>query len=134
MSNLPRIVLSRFDHERLERLLHKVGPRPDLDALREEIERAEVVEPEAIPSNVVTMNSVVRFVDEDSGSESEVRLVFPGHADVESNRISVLAPIGSALLGLSVGDSINWPVPNARSRRLRVVAVTYQPEAAGDPI
>jgi regulator of nucleoside diphosphate kinase len=134
MSNLPRIVLSRFDQERLERLLHKVGSRPDLDALREEIERAEIVEPEAIPRDVVTMNSVVRFVDEDSGRESEVTLVFPGHADLETNRISVLAPVGSALLGLSVGDSIDWPVPNARSRRLRVVAVTYQPEAAGDPI
>ncbi|MCL4683437.1 nucleoside diphosphate kinase regulator [Myxococcota bacterium] len=134
MSSLPRLVLSRFDQERLERLLQKVGARPDLDALREEIERAEIVEPEAIPRDVVTMNSVVRFVDEDSGRESEVRLVFPGHADLESNQISVLAPIGSALLGLSVGDSIDWPVPNARSRRLRVVAVTYQPEAAGDPI
>lgn len=131
---MPRLVLSRFDQERLERLLQKVGARPDLDALREEIERAEIVEPEAIPRDVVTMNSVVRFVDEDSGRESEVRLVFPGHADLESNQISVLAPIGSALLGLSVGDSIDWPVPNARSRRLRVVAVTYQPEAAGDPI
>jgi regulator of nucleoside diphosphate kinase len=134
MSNLPRIVLSRFDQERLERLLQKVGPRPDLDALREEIERAEIVEPEAVPRDVVTMNSVVRFVDEDSGRESAVKLVFPGHADVESDRISVLAPVGSALLGLSVGDSIDWPVPNARTRRLRVVAVTYQPEAAGDPI
>lgn len=134
MSNLPRIVLSRFDQERLERLLDRVGSRPDLDALREEIERAEIVEPEAVPRDVVTMNSVVRFVDEDSGKESEVTLVFPGHADLESNRISVLAPVGSALLGLSVGDSIDWPVPNARSRRLRVVAVTYQPEAAGDPI
>lgn len=134
MSSLPRLVLSRFDQERLERLLQKVGARPDLDALREEIERAEIVEPEAIPRDVVTMNSVVRFVDEDSGRESEVRLVFPGHADLESNQISVLAPIGSALLGLSVGDSIDWPVPNARTRRLRVVAVTYQPEAAGDPI
>ncbi len=134
MSNLPRLVLSRFDQERLERLLDKVGVRPDLDALREEIERAEIVEPEAIPRDVVTMNSVVRFVDEDSGRESEVRLVFPGHANLESKQISVLAPVGSALLGLSVGDSIDWPVPNARSRRLRVVAVTYQPEAAGDPI
>jgi regulator of nucleoside diphosphate kinase len=134
MSPLPRVVLSRFDHERLERLLEKVGPRPDLDALREEIERAEIVEPEAVPRTVVTMNSVVRFVDEESGKESEIKLVFPGHADVESNRISVLAPVGSALLGLSVGDSIGWPLPNGRTRRLRVVAVTYQPEAAGDPI
>src|SRR5687767_609538 len=105
--SLPRVVLSRFDRDRLERLLEKVGPRPDLDALREEIERAEIVEPDAVPSDVVTMNSVVRFLDEDSGRESEVKLVFPGHADVEAKRISVLAPIGSALLGLSVGDSID---------------------------
>jgi regulator of nucleoside diphosphate kinase len=134
MGPLPRIMISRFDQERLERLLAKVGPRPDLDALREEIERADIVDSEAVPSNVVTMNSQVRFVDEESGRENEVTLVFPGHADVESNRISVLAPIGSALLGLTVGDSIEWPLPNARTRRLRVIAITYQPEAAGDPI
>jgi regulator of nucleoside diphosphate kinase len=102
--------------------------------LREEIERAEIVEPEDVPRDVVTMNSVVRFVDEESNRESEVTLVFPGQADVESDRISVLAPVGSALLGLAVGDSIHWPLPNARTRRLRVVAVTYQPEAAGDPL
>jgi regulator of nucleoside diphosphate kinase len=134
MATLPRIALSRFDFERLERLLEKVGPRADLDALREELERAEIFEPADVPSNLVTMNSVVRFADEESGKESEVTLVFPGSADVEKQRISVLAPIGSALLGLSVGDSIDWPLPDARTRRLRVVAVTYQPEAAGDPI
>ena len=134
MSPLPRVVLSRFDHERLERLLEKVGPRPDLDALRDEIERAEIVEPDRMPSHVVTMNSVVRFTDEASGKDSEIKLVFPDQADVESDRISVLAPVGSALLGLSVGDSIDWPLPSGRTRRLRVVAVTYQPEAAGDPI
>lgn len=134
MSYPPRIVLSRFDQERLEKLLTKVGARPDLDALRAEIDRAEVVEPEAIPPNRVTMNSRVRFVDEESKDEREIALVFPGHANVEENRISVLAPVGSALLGLSVGDTIEWPLPNARSRRLRVVAVTYQPEAAGDQL
>lgn len=134
MSYPPRIVLSRFDQERLEKLLTKVGARPDLDALRAEIDRAEVVEPEAIPPNRVTMNSRVRFVDEESNEEHEITLVFPAHADVDENRISVLAPVGSALLGLSVGDTIEWPLPNARSRRLRVVAVTYQPEAAGDQL
>lgn len=134
MSHPPRIVLSRFDQERLEKLLAKVGARPDLDALRAEIDRAEVVEPEEIPPNRVTMNSRVRFVDEESKDEHEIALVFPGHANVEENRISVLAPVGSALLGLSVGDTIEWPLPNARSRRLRVVAVTYQPEAAGDQL
>jgi regulator of nucleoside diphosphate kinase len=134
VSHPPQIVLSRFDQERLEKLLAKVGARPDLDALRAEIDRAEVVEPEQIPPNRVTMNSRVRFVDEKSKDEHEITLVFPAHADVEKNRISVLAPVGSALLGISVGDTIEWPLPNGRSRRLRVVAVTYQPEAAGDPI
>lgn len=130
----PRIILSRFDHERLERLLDKVGPRPELEALRDEIEGAEIVDPEAVPKDLVTMNSTVRFVDEESGKESEVTLVFPAHADAATQRISVLAPIGSALLGLSVGDIIDWPVPEDRTRRLRVVGITYQPEAAGDPI
>lgn len=134
MATPPRIVLSRFDFERLERLLDKVGARPDLDALREELERGEIVEPDRVPPNVVTMNSRVRFVDEDSGRENEVTLVFPGQADVESNRISVLAPVGSALLGLAVGHTIDWPLPSGRTRRLRVVEITYQPEAAGDPI
>jgi|GEM_PF-71054 len=134
MSNLPRIVLSHFDHKRLKQLLDMVGPRPDLDALREELDRAEIVEPEAVPKDLVTMNSVVRFVDRESGREWEIMLVFPGSAEVESSQISVFAPIGTALLGLSIGDSIDWPLPNSRTRRLRVMAITYQPEAAGDPI
>ncbi len=134
MSTLPRIVLSRFDHKRLDQLLEKLGPRPELDALREELERAEIVEPEAVPNDLVTMNSTVRFTDEETGKESEITLVFPGSADVDRQRISVFAPLGSALLGLSIGDSIDWPVPNGRARRLRVVGITYQPEAAGDPI
>ena len=134
MSTLPRIVLSRFDHKRLDQLLEKLGPRPELDALREELERAEIVEPEAVPNDLVTMNSTVRFTDEETGKESEITLVFPGSAAVDSKRISVFAPLGSALLGLSIGDSIDWPVPNGRARRLRVVGITYQPEAAGDPI
>ena len=134
MSTLPRIVLSRFDHKRLDQLLEKLGPRPELDALREEPERAEIVEPEAVPNDLVTMNSTVRFTDEETGKESEITLVFPGSADVDRKRISVFAPLGSALLGLSIGDSIDWPVPNGRARRLRVVGITYQPEAAGDPI
>jgi len=100
--------------------------------MREEIERAEIVEPAAVPRTLVTMNSVVRFVDAESGVESEIKLVFPGHADAESGRISVLAPVGSALLGLSEGDEIDWPLPQGRKRRLRVLRVTYQPEAEGD--
>lgn len=132
MTTPPRILLSRFDQERLERLLDKVGPRPDMDALREEIERAEIVEPQDVPSTLVTMNSTVRFRDEISGEESEVTLVFPAHADTGKGRVSVLAPIGSALLGLSMGDEIDWALPEGRTKRLRVIGISYQPEAAGD--
>lgn len=128
----PPIVLSRLDHERLDRLLGAERPRVDLDALREELDRARIVEPEQVPANVVTMNSTLRFTDEDSGGESQVTLVYPDRADVAKGHISVLAPVGSALLGLAVGDAIEWPLPNGRTVRLRVQAVTYQPEAAGD--
>ena len=134
MSTHPRIVLTRVDHAHLEQILQSAGGRRDLEMLREEIERAEIVEPDAIPADVVTMNSTVRFVDEDSGAENEVTLVFPAYADMAANRISVLAPVGSALLGLTVGDSIDWPMPASTSHTLRVVAVTYQPEAAGGPL
>lgn len=130
---LPPIVLSRYDRDRLEALLEKVGGRRDLDVLRDEIDRADVVEPEKVPADRVTMNSRVRFLDEASREEEEVTLVFPGRADTAARCVSVLAPVGSALLGLSVGDSIEWPLPNARTRRLRVVSISYQPEAAGDP-
>jgi regulator of nucleoside diphosphate kinase len=129
---LPPIRVSRFDFERLERLLEKVGPRPELERLREELDRAEVIEPSDVPRDIVTMNSRIRFADEATGEESEISLVFPRHADAEQGRISILAPVGTALLGLSVGATIEWPVPDGRTRRLRVVAIAYQPEAAGD--
>ncbi len=127
----PPIILSRVDHERLERLLDAQSRRLDLDALRDEIERARVVEPHEVPPNVVTMNSTVRFASEDTGEETEVTLVY-GPTDPGKSQVSVLAPVGSALLGLAVGDVIDWPMPNGRTSRLRVVGITYQPEAAGE--
>lgn len=129
---LPPLKVSRFDLERLERLLDRMEARPELDRLRDELERAEVLEPEQMPPDVVTMNSRVRFADVETGEESEISLVFPRQANIEEGRVSILAPIGSALLGLSVGATIAWPVPDGRTRRLRVVAIEYQPEAAGD--
>jgi regulator of nucleoside diphosphate kinase len=131
-SALPPIRVSSFDFGRLERLLEKVGPRPELERLREELDRAEVIEPSEVPHDIVTMNSRIRFADEVTGEESEISLVFPRHADAEQGRISILAPVGTALLGLSVGATIEWPVPDGRTRRLHVVAIAYQPEAAGD--
>lgn len=120
--------------ERLDRLIRMSGARDarEREALEAELEHAEIVASDKIPPDVVTMNSHVRFIDEDSGDATEVTLVYPGDADVDAGRVSVLAPIGAALLGLTVGDSIAWPLPDGRTKRLLVAAVTYQPEASGD--
>lgn len=97
--------------------------------LAAELERADVVDGRDVPPDVVTMNSRVMFQDMTSGTAAEVTIVFPHDADVRRGRISVLAPVGTALLGLAEGDSIVWPFPDGSSRCLRVVAVTFQPEA-----
>jgi len=132
MSEEPQIILSSQDLDRLERLLDSVPPHhaPGLDALRRELDRAEVVEPDAIPPDVITMNSTARFVDTLSGREFELTLVYPGDTHMTHGTVSVLAPVGSALLGLSVGQSIEWPLPGGRKMTLRVLEVIYQPEAA----
>jgi regulator of nucleoside diphosphate kinase len=101
-------------------------------ALEEELGHAVVVDSTTVPSDVVTMNSRVWFEDLDTGEQLEITLVYPSDADVDQGKVSVLAPVGSALLGLSVGQSIEWPLPGGKSRQLRVVSVNYQPEAAGD--
>lgn len=132
MPREPQIILSSQDLQRLERLLDSVSPdaAPGLAALRRELDRAEVVEPDAMPADVITMNSTARFVDELSGREFELTLVYPDDMHLTHGTVSILAPIGSALLGLSVGQSIDWALPGDRTTTLRILAVTYQPEAA----
>lgn len=129
----PPLVISRLDCERLEALLEQTLPAGiDTSGLRRELDRAEIVEPTQVPADAITMNSVIRFVDEASGEEREAALVYPRDADGSAERISILAPVGSALLGLRVGAHIAWPLPGGRSARLRVLGLRYQPEAAGD--
>lgn len=129
-----RIVLTSRDLERIERLLESLPPGafPGRPALEAELERAEVVEPQHIPPNVVTMNSTVRFTFTESGEEFRLTLVYPKDAQGEPDRISILAPVGSALLGLAVGDEIEWPKPGGGMSTVRVIDVSYQPERSGD--
>lgn len=129
----PAIVLSSVDADRLEALLDTPPHRdaPGADALRAELERAQVVEPAALPADVISMNTTAECVDDASGQRHRLTLVYPSDADASQGRVSVLAPVGSALLGLRVGQSIDWPAPGGRALRLRVTAVHHQPEAAG---
>src|SRR5579859_7138992 len=133
MSSKPPIVISSLDLDRIEALLERMPPVEAVhyEALRGELDRADVVEPTAIPADVVTMNSVVTFQDEDSSDEMTITLVYPSGAGVPGT-VSIFAPVGSALLGLKVGQHIEWPTPDGRRRQLRVLEIEYQPEASGD--
>ena len=128
------IFLTAEDRKRLVALLERPIAAWDRDDVRElvvEIQRASVVPAAEIPAEVITMNSRARLLDLDQGATLEYTLVYPQDADFAEGKISVLAPIGAAMLGYRVGDEIDWIVP-AGLRRLRVEAVLYQPEAAGD--
>ena len=129
----PPIVITSRDYDRLETLLGSLpaGGFPNKAALEEELERAEIVPPERVPPNVVTMNSTVRFTIAGSGEKFELTLVYPKDAG-EADRISVLAPVGSALLGLAVGEELDWPRPGGGVSTVRVMEILYQPERAGD--
>lgn len=133
MNDKPRLILSILDARRLEALI--AGPlgrdSDTAELLEEEIARADVRQPEEIPADVVTMNSELVCVDA-TGAERRLRLVYPD-ASGAPDSVSVLAPVGAALLGLSAGQSIDWPLPGGRSSRLTVTRVLYQPEAAGKP-
>lgn len=131
-----QLYLTRLDYQRLNdvlraSLLNRREDLGDLTRLQEEIRRARIVEPTEIPSDVITMNSRVRFRDLDSGEQMEVSLVYPSASDTAEKKISILAPIGTALLGYRKGDTVEWEVP-AGVRRLKIEDVLYQPEASGD--
>lgn len=130
------IYITDFDMERLRNLLEgMIGrskkDREYLESLSEELDDAVVVPSNQIPPDVVTMNSNLRVTDLDTGKEMVLRLVFPSEADFDRGKVSVLAPIGTALIGYRVGDTVEWEVPSGL-RRLHIEEVIYQPEAAGD--
>ena len=129
------IYITEFDLKRLRDLIQSANPvsrdEKHLHDLEDELGRAKVVNPKNVPEDVVTMNSKVCLEDLDSGERLTFTLSFPADADAEKGSISVLAPIGTAVIGYRVGDIIEWEVP-AGKRRFRVRKLLYQPEAAGD--
>ena len=124
MNDRPPITLTSCDYERLTQMLmlNKYRTLPGIDELQDELDRANVVEPEELPNDVITINSTARFIDEASNEQFEITLVYPDKAD-GATKISVLAPVGSALLGMSVGQSIPWQVPGRQKLLLKVLDV-----------
>lgn len=133
------IFITQFDRDRLEELIQTartfgVPGGPDwarLEELQRELEKARIVASTEVPPDVVTMNSRLLLRDLDGEEDLTVTLVFPKDADLTTGAMSILAPIGTAILGYREGDEVEWPVPSG-TRRIRIARILYQPEQAGD--
>ncbi|MCR8923180.1 nucleoside diphosphate kinase regulator [Dasania sp. GY-MA-18] len=134
MDTKPKITVSSLDLSRLEKMIDnmKQDTAPGIDDLVDELARAEILAPEDMPSNIVTMNSTVRFKVASSNKEFSLTLVYPQDSDGQQGKISILAPVGSALLGLAEGDQIQWPKPGGGQLQVEIIEVLYQPERAGE--
>jgi len=129
------IFITQFDLDRLSVLIAEKratgGDNAYLNELEAELAKAEIVGSRDIPANVITMNSKVRMEDVETGEEMIYSLVFPQDANIDEGKISILAPVGTGMIGYKEGDIIEWPVP-AGIRKIKILEILYQPEASGD--
>ncbi len=133
---MKKIILNKLDYLRIQKHIREAKLRRTIEAseaekLVNELESGILVEPQEIPTDVVTMNSVVRisFVGEDH--QQEFRIVYPEEADFKERKVSIFSPIATALIGFRVGDLIEWMVPGGL-KQIRIDGLIYQPETAGD--
>ena len=129
----PTIIISQQDLQRLETMLdHQSKLSPTMQHLEDELARADVVAPQDVPENVVTMNARVRIVIAPARESTDVTLVYPHDFRGEKGQVNVLAPVGAAILGLAEGQEIEWPQPDGHLMKVKIEKVLYQPERAGD--
>ncbi|KGT47757.1 MULTISPECIES: nucleoside diphosphate kinase regulator [Acinetobacter] len=126
-----QIILSEQDLNRLQSMLdHQPKLTPTMEQLEEELARAEVVKPEDIPANIVTMHARALVTIE--GQTKEITLVYPHEFTGEPGQLNIVAPVGAAILGLEEGQTIEWPQPDGDIMQIKVEKVLYQPEREGD--
>ncbi|MBS1765330.1 MAG: nucleoside diphosphate kinase regulator [Bacteroidetes bacterium] len=133
---MSKLIINRLDYARIKKSINDAKQfrsisNEEAEKLLKELESAKIVEPEAIPSNVVTMNSIVKLSFQNTNKQIQFQIVYPEQANVKENKISIFSPIATALIGYKVGDEIEWVVP-AGLTKIRVDEIIYQPEAAGD--
>lgn len=128
-----KIYITRHDLERLRALINASGGQeaPYLEKLEKELGQATVVEPREVPGDVVTMNSIVRVRDIDTGEERTMILVFPDKAGVQGKAVSILSPMGIALIGYREGDILSWDLPTG-TVKIQIEEIIYQPERLGN--
>jgi regulator of nucleoside diphosphate kinase len=119
MKALPSIIISIEDFQKIKSIISH-NESIDMDLLSEELDRAHLVMSEYLPKDVVSMNKTVKFLDLDTNKESTVTLVYPEEADINESKISILSPIGSALIGLQIGQTIEWPIGDRKIKKLQV--------------
>ncbi len=122
MSNLRSVLVGQRDSQRLEGLLRNLKYE-DNSLLFDELDSATIVADHLLPSDVVTMNTMVTFIDLDTLTESTITLMYPHEVSQSASAVSILAPVGAALLGLRVGETIEWPLPNGKLRKLKVISI-----------
>lgn len=133
---MSKIILNRLDYARIKKCINdakqfKSISNTEAEKLMKELDSAKIVEPEAIPSNVVTMNSIVKLSFLNNKKQVQFQIVYPNQANLKENKISIFSPIATALIGYKVADEIEWIVP-AGLTNIRIDEIIYQPEAAGD--
>lgn len=124
--------LTELDHVRITRLIERAGASAPSPAVEAVLDMAELVSSRSVPSDVVTMCSRVRVADPQGGEERVLTLCYPHEADAAAGCVSVLSPVGAALLGLRVGAMARWRTPDGREAVLEIREILYQPEASGD--
>jgi len=129
----PTIIISQQDLQRLETMLdHQAKLSPTMQHLEDELARADMVAPQDVPANVVTMNARVLIVIAPAVEAMEITLVYPHDFRGDKGQVNVIAPIGAAILGLAEGQEIEWPQPDGHLMKVKIEKVLYQPEREGD--
>ena len=133
---MSKLIINRLDYARIKKSISdakqfKSITNTEAEKLLQELDAAKIVEPEAIPSNVVTMNSIVKLSFLNHDKNIQFQIVYPEQANIKENKISIFSPIATALIGYKVSDEVEWIVP-AGLTRIRIDEIIYQPEAAGD--
>lgn len=133
---MSKIIINRLDYSRIKKSINDAKQfrsisNDEAEKLLKELDSAKIVEPEAIPSNVVTTNSIMKLSFQNNNKQIQFQIVYPEQANVKENKISIFSPIATALIGYKVNDEIEWIVP-AGLTKIRIDEIIYQPEAAGD--
>lgn len=131
-----KLIINRLDYARIKKSINDARQSGSIsnreaEKLMAELDAAEIVDPEAIPNNIVTMNSIVKVSFLHNGKQVQFQIVYPDQANLKEKKVSIFSPVATALIGYKVGDEVDWVVPTGLTR-IRIDEIIYQPEAAGD--